>query len=160
MGDGGKSEEDKVTPGFTGGKLGEGWHMGGSFMLFRGAPMEDDWVKPYAVKIGEVVRLPQSTSTTKDPVVALGFAIPDSINDNQTPTLFVIACQNYRFITGLTMNNEAYTAYPSEAEVLLCEGCRIHVLGVDYGVKIDNVEGQIADFNGHKITVVHLFHRM
>ena len=121
--------------------------------------MEYDWVKPYANEIGEMVRLPQSTSTTKDPVVALGFAIPDSIKDNQSPTLFVIACQNYTFISGLTMNNEAYTAYPSEAEVLLCENYPIHVLGDDYGVKIDNFEGQIADFNGQKITVVHLFHK-
>ena len=121
--------------------------------------MEDDWVKPYAVKIGEKVKLPQSTSTTKDPVVALGFAIPDSIKDNQTPTLFVIACQNYVRITGLTMNNEAYTAYPSESEVLLTEGCDINVLAVDYGVKISNALGQIGFYNGKEMTVVHLFHR-
>ena len=46
------------------------------------------------------------------------------------------------------MNNEAYTAYPSEAEVLLCEGCSIHVLGVDLKLKIDNNQGQIAKYNG------------
>ena len=128
-------------------------------MLFRGAPMEDGWVKPYADKIGQEIRLPQSTSASKDPVVALGFATPDHIKDNQTPTFFVFACQNYRSIDGLTMNNEAYTAYPFEDEVLLCEGCPINVLGIDYGVKIDNGEGQIAKFNGQKITVVHLFHQ-
>lgn len=56
------------------------------------------------------------------------------------------------------MNNEAYTAYPSSEEVLLAEGCCIHVLGVDYGVRIDNGEGQIAKFSGQKITVIHLIH--
>ena len=134
-----KSKDDKVT---AGEKLGGSeWNMAGSFMLFRGAPMQDDWVKPYADKVGWSILLPQSTSTTKDPVGALGFAFPKKIKENQTPTFFVFACQNYWRITGLTMNNEAYTAYPSEDEVLLCEGCPINVLGIDYGVKIDKGEG-------------------
>ena len=85
--------------------------------------------------------------------------MPDWIKDNQTPTLFVIACGNYLNISGLTMNNEAYTAYPSEAEVLLTEGCPINVLAVDYGVKISNALGQIGFYNGRQMTVVHLFHR-
>ena len=55
------------------------------------------------------------------------------------------------------MNNEAYTAYPSEAEVLLCEGYKIFVLGFDKCVKISNKEGQLAPFNGQQMTVVHLF---
>ena len=107
-------------------------------MLFRGAPMQADWVKPYFDKVGEMINLPQRTSASKDPLVALGFAMPDWIKDNQTPTLFVIAFANYDRIQGLTMNNEAYTAYPSEAEVLLTEGCSIYVLAVDFGVKIEN----------------------
>ena len=85
--------------------------------------------------------------------------MPDWIKDNQTPTLFVIACGNFIRIEGLTMNNEAYTAYPSEAEVLLTEGCKINVLAVDYGVKISNALGQIGFYNGRQMTVVHLFHR-
>ena len=80
------------------------------------------------------------------------------MKENQIPTLFVIACENYSGIDGMTMNNEAYTAYPSESEVLLAEGCRIDVLGVDYNVKIDNNKGKIAVFNGKKMTVVHLYH--
>ena len=84
--------------------------------------------------------------------------MPDWIKDNQTPTLFVIACQNYIKISGLTTNNEAYTAYPSEAEVLLTEGCEINVLAVDYNVKISNTLGQIGFYNGKEMTVVHLFH--
>ena len=99
-------------------------------MLFRGAPMQNDWVKPYADKVGRVVYLPQSMSTSKDPMVALGFAMPDRIKDNQTPTLFVFTIQNYYTMSGLTMNNEAYTAYPSEKEVILSEGCKIYILGI------------------------------
>jgi len=134
------------------------YNLAGSFILFRGAPMQADWVKPYSDKVGEKINLPQSTSASKDPLVALGFAMPDWIKDNQTPTLFVIACGNYVSIDGLTMNNEAYTAYPSEAEVLLTEGCKINVLAVDYGVKISNALGQIGFYNGKEMTVVHLYH--
>ena len=116
-----KSEGDYVARGYNLGGVDD--NLGGSFMLFRGAPMQADWVKPYSDKVGQKIRLPQSTSCSKDPMVALGFAMPDWIKDNQTPTLFVIACGNYLKISGLTMNNEAYTAYPSESEVLLVEGC-------------------------------------
>ena len=84
--------------------------------------------------------------------------MPEWIKDNQTPTLFVFACTNYNGISGMTMNNEAYTAYPSEAEVLFCEGCGIYVLGIDYGVKIENNEGEIGIYNSQQMTVVHLFH--
>ena len=118
--------------------------MARSFMLFRGAAMQDDWVKPYADKVGESIKLPQSTSCSKSPIVALGFAMPETIKDNQTPTFFVFACQNYSTIRGMTMNNEALSAYLKVAEVLLCEGCRIYIIVTDYGVKIDNEKGQIA----------------
>ena len=51
-----KSVDDKVTTGEALG--GEDCNLGGSFMLFRGAPMQDDWVKPYTDKVGTEVRLP------------------------------------------------------------------------------------------------------
>ena len=41
-----KSKDDKVTPGKELG--GVEYNLAGSFMLFRGAPMQADWVKPYA----------------------------------------------------------------------------------------------------------------
>ena len=51
-----KSVDDKVTTGQDLG--GKDWNLGGSFMLFRGAPMQDDWVKPYTDKVGTEVKLP------------------------------------------------------------------------------------------------------
>ena len=51
-----KSVDDKVTTGVALG--GVNCNLGGSFMLFRGAPMQDDWVKPYTDKVGTEVRLP------------------------------------------------------------------------------------------------------
>lgn len=54
--EGNKSVDDKVTTGEALG--GEYMNLGGSFMLFRGAPMQDDWVKPYTDKVGTTVGLP------------------------------------------------------------------------------------------------------
>lgn len=51
-----KSVDDKVTTGMALG--GVKYNLGGSFMLFRGAPMQDDWVKPYTDKVGMEVGLP------------------------------------------------------------------------------------------------------
>lgn len=135
------------------------YNMSGSFLLFRGAPMMDEWLSPYIEAVGQKVRLPGSNSCSKSPIIALRFAFPDFEKENHRHTLFVIACLNYNSVTGITMNNEAHTAYPSEAEVLLCEGCRVYVLAVDKDVKINSTnQGYMAAYNGKTITVVHLFH--
>ena len=155
--EGNKSKGDKVTPGAE--LRGKYWNMAGSFMLFRGAAMQDDWVKPYADKVGQGIMLPQSTSCSKNPIVALGFAMPETIKDNQTTTFFVFACRNYNGIDGMTMNNEALSAYPKEAETLPTEGCFINILGIDYGIKILNDKDLIALFNVKKTFVIHLFHK-
>ena len=134
-----KSEGDKISTGQSLG--GVDFNMGGSFLVFRGAPMKDEWVKPYFNRLEKLIKLPQSTSVSKNPLVGIGFAIPEEIGEDKIPTLFVITCQNYNGIFGMTMNNEAYSSYPSEEEILLCEGCSLYVLAVDTNVKIDNNEG-------------------
>ena len=42
------------------------------------------------------------------------------------------------------MNNEAYSAYPSEEEILLCDGCDMFALAVDTNVEINNMQGERA----------------
>ena len=59
--------------------------------------------------------------------VALAFAL-DQLKEGLIPTLFVISCQNYERFNGMVMDNEAYSAYPNEAEVLLTDGCDMYVL--------------------------------
>ena len=121
--------------------------------------MKDEWVQPYIHEVGQLVHLPGSNSCSKNLMVAVRFAIPEHLKEGHTPTLFIIACQNYRGINGMTMNNEAYTAYPEESEVLLAEGCPVYVLAVDTGIVIENATGgDMSLFTGHAITVVHLFH--
>lgn len=77
----------------------------------------------------DYVHLPGNSSCSKSPLVGLKFAF-DSKHELDIPTLFVIACQNFKRIQGMAMNNEAYSAYPSEAEVLLMEGCEVFILDV------------------------------
>lgn len=90
--------------------------------------------------------------------MALSFAFKNP-KPQFTPTLFVVACQNYKGIDAVTMDSEAYSAYPSESEILFCEGSRMFVLAVDTGVKIRNTtEGEMAAFNGKEINVIHFFH--
>jgi len=45
------------------------------------------------------------------------------------------------------MNNEAYTAYPRESEVLLKEGASAKVLAVERDFEIDNKNASFAKYN-------------
>ena len=56
------------------------------------------------------------------------------------------------------MNNEAYSAYPSEEEILLCDGCDMFALSVDSNIQLNNMTGLLSLFNNKILTVVHLFH--
>merc|ERR1719240_2567906 len=110
-------------------------------------------------KVGKSrVHLPGNTSCSRDPKVALGFAL-DNISGDKTPVLFVFAIQNYERTIGMLMNNSAFTAYPEEGEMLLMEGTRVYVLLIESGVKIENSNSSMAKFDGKTITIIHLFNR-
>ena len=70
-----KPAVEKITIGKIEG--GSSFNLAGSFLLWRGAPMKDEWVLPYAIQLGRQIRLPHSTSCSLHPDVAVGFAIPD-----------------------------------------------------------------------------------
>ena len=74
-----------------------------------------------------------------------------------TPTLFVISVRNYGSPEGMRMNNEAYTSYPGENEILLREGCQVRVLDIEDGVEIINPFLRYKEFNGKVFTIVYLF---
>ena len=122
--------------------------------------MKDEWITPYVQNLREEVQLPGSNSCSKMPTIALKFALDkEYMKPNHIPTLFVINCRNYDGIAGMALNNEAYTAYPSECEVLLAEGCAVFVLTVDRDVVIKaSPVGQMACYDGKSITIIHLYH--
>ena len=58
---------------------------------------------------------------------------------------------------GIRMNNEAYTSYPSEREILLREGCKLYILSVEHDYLIKNKHTSFAHFDDRMINIVHLF---
>ena len=58
------------------------------------------------------------------------------------------------------MNNEAYTAYSSEGELLLQEGVPMYVLAVDNDVVINNQNAGYKKFTGRKVTIIYLFENL
>ena len=57
----------------------------------------------------------------------------------------------------MLLNNSAYSAYPSEGELILSEGERVMILGIEKDVMIENVHKKMLKFDGQSITVVYLF---
>ena len=64
---------------------------------------------------------------------------------------------NYDGTMGLLMNNEAYTAYPEEGELLLPEGKKVYILKIEEGVKIKNTHKGMQQFSDKTITIVYLY---
>ena len=58
----------------------------------------------------------------------------------------------------MALNNEAYTAYPHEGEILLAEGCTVWILAIEDNVKIQNDTDSMSKYNGKSITIIHMIH--
>ena len=110
-----------------------------SFFTFRGVKMgEQKWFDAYINKVGQMVNMPGTTSTSSDLGVALGFS-NCSIDDIDIPgksVLFVFFFRNYRRFGGFRLNKPEYSAFPFEEEFLLMEGILVWVLRVDENVVI------------------------
>ncbi len=137
-----------------------GGNIAGIFLLWRGPIMKSEWVLPYeqntfnhVFKKGDnkgkplYVHLPGNQSCSQNLKVALRFAIGNRKED-YISTLFVISCQNYCSPDGFRMNNEAYTAYPSEREILLRDGCPVFVLALEKDIVINNQHTAFNTYNG------------
>ena len=104
------------------------------------------------------VFMPGVSSTSHNLKVALEFAILN-LKPDMHSVLFVIAFKNYHGVTGMNMNNEAYTAYSSEGELLIQEGTPMFVLAVQNDVEIKNQNAGFKNFDGKKITIIYLYNR-
>ena len=69
----------------------------GSFILFRGSPMKEEWITPYEHANDRRVLLQGNTSCSRDPAIALQFALnfEGKSYTEFTPVVFVICCLNY-----------------------------------------------------------------
>ena len=110
--------------------------------------------------------MPGVTSTSESFKVALDFAkLPAEQTGDATDlhsVLFVICLHNYRGFHGFRMNSAMFSAHPEEREILLMEGVRMAVMGVEE-MYIDNSDSDDMfwhDFNKKFITVIYLFHTL
>ena len=131
-------------------------NMARAFLLYRGSLMKEEWIHHYRDNKGQVVRLRGNTSCSRSLKVALTFALDDPKPDF-TPVLFVTACQNFYAPKGIMMNNDLYSKYPDEYELLLQEGCKVWVLEFDEDILIQN-EYNMKKYHDKNITIIHLFH--
>jgi len=112
------------------------------------------------------INLPGNTSTSESYRVALQFAKASMGDKNTTEehhsTLFAICLHNYHSFNGFRMNSALFSAHPDEKEILLVEGVKVAVLGVE-DIYIDNSWSDDEfwlDFNKKTITVIYLFHAL
>lgn len=119
-------------------------------MIFRGVKMRESWLQDYQDKIFKEIKIAGNASCSQNLKTALEFATRSTKEDHLN-VLFVIVCQNYYGPKGIRMNNEAYTKFPREREILLTNGCAVCVLEVEKNVKINNTYSNFSDFDGKTI---------
>jgi hypothetical protein len=104
-----RHESDKIATGeMLGGEVN---NVQGSYLLWRGASMREEWVNDIASKVGVSFKFKGNTSCSRSLKVALSFAFKN-LKDGCFPVIFCCICTNYQGLLGMAMNHEAYTAYP------------------------------------------------
>ena len=88
--------------------------------------------------------------------MGLHFAFKD-LNSELTPVLFIFTIMNYVGYQGVRLNNEAFSSYPYEQEVLLSEGCEVYAVGVE-DIVINNKHQDFDKYNGKSVTLIYLVH--
>jgi hypothetical protein len=78
-----------------------------------------------------------NSSCTQNLKVALGYAFKNP-QEHLKPVLFVFSIQNYYGFNGIRLNNEAYTSYPGEREILMRDGLIVYVMEVQPDIMIRN----------------------
>ena len=115
--------------------------------------MNNEWIEDWRKK--EELRIPGSTSTSKNLDVALGFSqCKTDYPAYKQPVLFIFAIQNSIGFMGFRLNSKRYSVYPEEQEFLLCEGFKVYILGIEDKVKISNKF--LPDYDGKTVTIIYL----
>ena len=154
------------------------WNIAGAFFLWKGTFLSEDTIRSYEKNLytGKIkdgvydgksikgnplfVNLPGNVGFShelKDALTTIKNASGQVDLAELKPVLFVIICQNYMSSQGVRLNNEAFTAYPGDQEMVLRQGCRVYVLQVQKKVVYKNNYTTFQEFNDQEFTIVHLF---
>ena len=72
------------------------------------------------------------------------------------PVLYVLCLSNYNEAQGMLLNTSAFSAYPSESELILVEGIEVYILGIEESFEIENESSPFMEkFNGKMMTIVY-----
>lgn len=99
-----------------------------------------------------------TTATTLNPRVALDFA---NCNQKQLaldlhPVVFVFCMQNYYGFKGVRINLTRYSSHHFEEEVLLMDGIKMFVVGVEQITFQSEIES-MKKYNDKQVTLIYLF---
>ena len=106
-------------------------------MLYKGARLLpdqiDNWERGVILDQEDqlpLIQLPPFTSYTNSVNFALDCALANT-HMNTMPVIFCMSNANYNSFGGFSMANQAYSAYPTEQEVVLNQGTEAYVLSVE-----------------------------
>lgn len=135
--------------------------------------MKEEWIAPYGQNIvfdlplikesgkfngmASFIRFPGATSCTQELSVAFTFAFSKDAADDMMPTIFIISVKNYDVPAGMRLNNEAYTAYPSEGELVMPADTRVFILDIQRNYRIKNNNPSFAKYNGRSINIIQCY---
>merc|ERR1711935_424317 len=112
-----KKREDKMRIGKDDGSTGPLGYFSQSFLTFRGVKMgEQKWFDAYLKKVGQMINMPGTTSTSSNLGVALDFSKCSILDIAMTgkSVLFVFFFKNYHGFNGFRLNQPEYSAFPDE----------------------------------------------
>ena len=169
-----ENREDKLTPGNY--MKDDSYNIGsmrGCFPLFRGGSMRPEWLDTYNQSIGNGFRFKGQASCSLNLHIALNFAYDGLAKDQlRVPVLFIYAIVNYSDYGGVRMNNEGFSAYPYEEEILMKDGCDVYVLAINekeitninedftkYDEKTSLLSDQYFKSDNKNVKIIYLLHR-
>ena len=119
-----------------------------SYLLYKGCFMNMDKIEMWKeqAKLGSKIRMPHATNFTENFREALYSAKHVNKDKSIKSVLFVLAIFNEKDYPGFRLNNEKYTSYPNEEDVILPAGIQIEVEAyrmITMGDKYVPKEGQV-----------------
>lgn len=112
-----------------------------AFLVYKGCMMHKDKIQRWKDQVGETVHLPSITSFTesfRESIYSLNHLdFIKNKNKDIKPVIFVLSLFNQTSYQGFRLNNEKYSAYPGEQEILMPAGMKVGIEGNDL-VKVSN----------------------
>ena len=128
-----------------------------SFLLFKGCYMPSSEIMKWKNTVGKKIILPSVSSFNQNFRESMYASRHKNENTDIKSVIFCLTIFNEIDYPGFRLNDERYTCYPDEEEVLLPAGCQLEVEGFEQMEMSEYTpkEGQ-ENYNGKKFSIVYL----